>query len=155
MRYVVIGNSAAAVGAIEAIRRYDQDNPITVIADEPHPTYSRPLITYLLGGLVSEERMLYRPPDFYQQYEVEPMLGVRVVHVESQERELTLAGGGTLSYDKLLIATGGVPFVPSVPGGDLEGIFTFSRWDDARRMRHFIEAYGVRQAMVVGGGSLV
>jgi len=152
MRYVIIGNSAAAVGAIEAIRRYDQDNPITLIADEPHPTYSRPLITYLLGGLVSEERMLYRPPDFYQQYEVEPMLRVWVVQVEPQERELTLAGGGTLSYDKLLISTGGVPFVPSVPGGDLEGIFTFTRWDDARRMRHFIEAYGVQRALVVGGG---
>jgi len=152
MRYVIIGNSAAAVGAIEAIRQYDQDNPITVVADEPHPTYSRPLITYLLGGLVSEERMLYRPPDFYERYEVEPMLGVRVVQVEPQERKLTLAGGGTLSYDKLLIGTGGVPFVPSVPGGDLEGVFTFTRWEDARRMRYFIEAYGVRQAIVVGGG---
>ncbi len=152
MRYVIIGNSAAAVGAIEAIRRYDQNNPITVIADEPHPTYSRPLITYLLGGLVSEEQMLYRPPDFYQRYEVQSMLGVKVVQVDPHARELTLAGGGTLSYDKLLIGTGGVPFVPSVPGSDLEGVFTFTTWDDARRMRHFIEAYGVHQAIVVGGG---
>lgn len=152
MRYVIIGNSAAAVGAIEAIRQYDQDNSITLVSDETHPAYSRPLITYFLGGMVSEERMLYRPPDFYERYEVEPMLGVRVVRVDPQERELTLAGGGTLSYDQLLIATGGVPFVPSIPGGDLEGVFTFTRWDDARRMRHFIEAYGIRQAVVVGGG---
>lgn len=152
MRYVIIGNSAAGVGAIEAIRQYDRDNPITLIADEPHSTYSRPLIAYLLGGMVSEERMLYRPPDFYQRYDVEPMLGVRVVQVEPRERELTLAGGGTLSYDKLLMATGGIPFVPSVPGSDLEGVFTFTRWEDARRMRHFIEAYGVGQAIVVGGG---
>lgn len=152
MRYVIIGNSASAIGAIEAIRQYDQDNPITLIADEPHPTYSRPLITYLLGGLVSEERMLYRPPDFYQRYEIEPMLGVRVVQVEPQERKLTLASGVNISYDRLLIATGGVPFVPSVPGDDLEGIFTFTRWEDARRVRYFIESYGVRQAIVVGGG---
>jgi NAD(P)H-nitrite reductase large subunit len=151
-RHVIIGNSAAAVGAVEAIRHYDQDNPITIVADEPFPTYSRPLITYLLGGLVSESQMLYRPSDFYQRYEVEPMLGVRVTQIEPQHRELTLAGGGTLGYDKLLIATGGVPFVPSVPGGDLDGVFTFTRWEDARRMRHFIEAYGARRAVVVGGG---
>lgn len=151
-RHVIIGNSAAAVGAVEAIRHYDQDNPITVVADEPQSTYSRPLITYLLGGLVSESQMLYRPSDFYQRYEVEPMLGVRVTQIEPQRRELTLAGGGTLGYDRLLIATGGVPFVPSVPGGDLDGIFTFTRWEDAQRMRHFIEAYGARQAVVVGGG---
>jgi len=152
MRYVIIGNSAGAVGAIEAIRQYDRDNSITVLADEPYPTYSRPLITYLLGGLVGEERMLYRPPDFYERYEVEPMLGVKVVQIEPQERKLTLAGGGTLAYDQLLIATGGIPFVPSVPGDDLDGVFTFTRWEDARRMRSFIEGYGVRQAVVVGGG---
>jgi len=151
-RYVIIGNSAAAVGAVEAIRQYDRGNPITVVAEERHPAYSRPLITYLLGGLVCENQMLYRPPDFYQRYEVEPMLGVRVVHVEPQRRELSLAGGGILNYDRLLIATGGVPFVPSVPGGNLDGVFTFTRWDDAQRMRYFIEAYRVRQAAVVGGG---
>ena len=152
MRYVIIGNSAAAVGAIEAIRQHDQENPITVLTDEPHHTYSRPLITYLLGGLVGEDRMLYRPQDFYRRYEVDPMLGVKVVQVRPQERELSLAGGGTLSYDRLLISTGGVPFVPAVPGGDLDGVFTFTRWEDAQRMRHYIEAYGARQAIVVGGG---
>jgi NADPH-dependent 2,4-dienoyl-CoA reductase/sulfur reductase-like enzyme len=136
-----------------ALRQYDWDNPIAVVAEEPHPAYSRPLITYLLGGLVSENQMLYRPADLYQRYEVEPMFGVRVVHVEPQWRELSLAGGSILNYDRLLIATVGVPFVPSVPGSDLAGVFTFTRWDDAQRMCHFIEAYRVRQAVVVGSSA--
>jgi NAD(P)H-nitrite reductase large subunit len=152
MRHVIIGNSAAAVGAVEAIRHHDQDNAITIIADEPHSAYSRPLITYLLGGMVTESQMLYRPSDFYERYEVEPMLGVKVMQVEPQHHQLTLAGGGTVGYDKLLIATGGVPFVPSVPGGDLDGVFTFTRWADARRLHHYIEAYAAREAIVVGGG---
>ncbi len=50
MRHVIIGNSAAAVGAIEAIREHDQDNPITVVADEPHHVYSRPLISICWAG---------------------------------------------------------------------------------------------------------
>lgn len=49
-RYVIIGNSAAAVGCVEGIRQVDREGPITIISDEPHHTYSRPLISYLLEG---------------------------------------------------------------------------------------------------------
>ena len=72
MRYVIIGNSAAAVSAIEAIRQYDSESSITVISDETHHVYSRPLVCHLLGELVDEERMYYRPLDFYEQHGVEP-----------------------------------------------------------------------------------
>lgn len=152
MRYVIIGNSAAAVGAIEAIRQHDVENPITVVADEPHHVYSRPLISYLLGGLVDEARMPYRPRDFYARHQVETMLGVEVTRVNPAEQRLTLAGGGTLVYDRLLIATGGRPFVPPVPGVDLDGVFTFTRLDDAQRIARYIEKYNARSALVVGGG---
>lgn len=152
MGYVIIGNSAAAVGAIEAIRRYDQDRSITVISDEPEHVYSRPLISYLLGGMVDETRMYYRPPDFYTRYRVETMLGVQVTRVNTQEQTVSLVGGGTLPYDQLLIATGGRPFVPPVPGADLEGVFTFTRWEDVRRINRYLEHHAVESALVVGGG---
>jgi NAD(P)H-nitrite reductase large subunit len=152
MRHVIIGNSAAAVGAIEAIRQYDQDSSIIVVADETQPVYSRPLISYLLGGKVDETRMYYRTPDFYERHRVEPMLGVEVVRVTPQEQSITLASGDRLSYDRLLIATGGKPFVPPLPGADLEGIFTFTRWEDARRIERYIEEHRVESALVLGGG---
>ena len=152
MRYVIIGNSAAAVGAIEAIRQHDRENPITVVADEPQHVYSRPLISYLLGGAVDETHMPYRPPDFYARNGVETMLGVAATHVMPQESSVTLAGGETLAYDQLLIATGGKPFVPPTPGIGLKGVFTFTRWDDARRISRHIEEYCVEKALVVGGG---
>ena len=152
MRYVIVGNSAAAVGAVEAIRRHDLDNPITIVSDEPHHVYSRPLISYLLGGLVDESRMYYRPADFYDRHRVQTMLGVKVERVNPQARTLSLAGGGTLPYDRLLISTGGKPFVPPLPGSDVHGIFTFTTWDDARRIGRYMDEYGVRSAVVVGGG---
>ncbi len=152
MRSVIIGNSAAAVGAIEAIRQHNQDDSITVVSDEPHHVYSRPLISYLLGGMVDEARMYYRPPDFYDRYGVETMLGVKVTRVNPQERSISLAGGGTLSYDRLLISTGGKPFVPPLPGVDLEGVFTFTRWEDAQHIGRYIEDYKVESALVIGGG---
>lgn len=152
MRYVTIGNSAAAVGAIEAIRQYDQVNPITVVADEPHHVYSRPLISYLLGNEVDEAHMYYRPADFYEQHKVKTMLGVEVTRVVPQERRILLAGGGTMPYDRLLIATGGKPFVPPLPGSDLEGVFTFTKWEEARRIACYIETQRVESALVIGGG---
>ncbi|MBN1246013.1 MAG: NAD(P)/FAD-dependent oxidoreductase [Anaerolineae bacterium] len=152
MRHVIIGNSAAAIGCVEGIRHYDRENPITIVADEPHHTYSRPLISYLLGGLVDESRMAYRPADFYEKNRVETLLGVRVTEVTPQSRTLSLAGGGSLAYDHLLVATGGKPFVPPIPGASLQGVFTFITWDEARQIDHFIEDRGVTSALVIGAG---
>lgn len=152
MRHVIIGNSAAAVGAIEAIRQHDTENGITVISDEPHHTYSRPLVCHLLGELVTEDQMAYRPADFYDRHQVETMLGVRATGLDTQARTVALAGGGSVAYDRLLIATGGKPFVPPTPGVDLEGVFTFTTWEDARDINRYIEDQEVGSAMVIGGG---
>jgi len=152
MRYVIIGNSAAAVGAVEAIRQCDQENPITIVSREPEHVYSRPLISYLLGGVVDESRMHYRPADFYDRHNVQTMLGVEVVRVDTGAQRIILKGGGTLRYDSLLIATGGKPFVPPLPGADLDGVFTFSTWEDARRMARYIDNRRVESVLVVGGG---
>jgi len=152
MRYVIVGNSAAAVGAIEAIRQHDADNPIIVISDEPHHVYSRPLISYLLGGLVTEERMHYRGEDFYAHYRVETLLGAEATRIDVETKRVHLAGGASVSYDRLLIATGGKPLVPPVPGSDLDGVFTFTRWQDARDIDRYIERHDARAAVVIGGG---
>ena len=139
MRYVIIGNSAAAVGAVEAIRQCDQENPITIVSHESSHVYSRPLISYLLGGLVDESQMYYRSEDFYDRHNVQTMLGVEVVRIDTEAQQIILQGGGNLGYDRLLIATGGKPFVPPLPGSDLDGIFTFTTWEDAQRMARYID----------------
>ena len=70
MEYVIIGNSAAAVGCVEGIRKQDPDGTITIVSDEPYFTYSRPLISYLLLGRTDEQHMMYRPEDFYEKNQV-------------------------------------------------------------------------------------
>ena len=82
MSYVIIGNSTAAIGAIEGIRKYDSVTPITVVSDEPYHTYSRPLISYYLGGKVTKENMIYRPLDFYQRNNVRTMLGIKAMSID-------------------------------------------------------------------------
>lgn len=75
MNYVIIGNSAAAVGCVEGIRQIDKKGKITIISDEPYHTYSRPLISYLLLGKTDSERMKYRDGNFYKENGVTALLG--------------------------------------------------------------------------------
>ena len=75
-RYLIVGNSAGAIGAVEAIREVDAEGAITIVSDEPYPAYSRPEISEYLAGLATLERMLFRPPDFYEKSRVQAILGV-------------------------------------------------------------------------------
>ena len=90
MKYVIIGNSAAGIGAVQGIREVDKDGQIVLISDEKYHTYSRPLISYLLKGRVTEESMIYRPLDFYEKNNVDTLLGTKVVSVDSAAKNITL-----------------------------------------------------------------
>ena len=151
--YLIIGNSAAAVGGVAGIRNVDTERPITLVSKEPHHTYSRPLISYLLGGEVDESRMPYRPPDFYEKNNIRSLLGVEVIHVDSDARVVTTTDGRDLAFEKLLIATGGKPILPDdVSGKDIPGVFTFTTWEDARSIQGYIKEHSVERVVVVGGG---
>ncbi|MFQ6067086.1 MAG: NAD(P)/FAD-dependent oxidoreductase, partial [bacterium] len=152
MNYVIIGNSASAIAAIEAIREYDKKNRIKVISDEPHSNYSRPLMSYLLGKKVDVDRMLYRGKDFYKDNKVELFLNKKAAKLEPKEKWVILSDGQKICFDKLLIATGGRPIIPELKGLDLDGVFTFIKLSDAQKIQAYIKANRVREAIVMGGG---
>lgn len=152
-KYLIIGNSVAAIAAVSGIREVDPSGSIALVAKEPQHTYSRPLITYLLGGKVDAERMLYRPADWYERSGVNAMLGTEVVSVDPDAHTVTTADDRTLGYEKLLIAVGGTPIVPAdVRGTEPKGVFTFTTWEDAEAIREWIDEREVQSAVVIGGG---
>jgi NAD(P)H-nitrite reductase large subunit len=151
MNYVIIGNSVAAVGAIRGIRKIDREGNITVISREGHIAYGRPLISYLLGGQVSEKRMAYLPEGFYADNRINLLLNSEVTAVNTDKRQVRLAGGDTIPFDRLLIATGGDPFVPPIEGMTGKGqVFTFTTWDDANKLKGI--AHDIDRVVVIGGG---
>ncbi|ACM21620.1 NADPH-dependent glutamate synthase, NADPH oxidoreductase subunit [Geotalea daltonii FRC-32] len=151
MNYVIIGNSVAAVGAIRGIRNHDANGTITVLSRENRIAYGRPLISYLLGGTITDKKMAYLPEDFYEKNQANIRLGAEVVAVDSGKKQVKLAGGETIPFDKLLIATGGDPFVPPIDGlQGKEKIFTFTTWDDAAKLKAL--SYDIRRVVVIGGG---
>lgn len=135
MDYVIVGNSAAAVGCVEGIRSVDQEGKITLLSQEPYHTYSRPLISYLLEGKTDLERMKYRPDSFYEELGCDAKLGVTVTEISPEEHQVKLSTGEEIPYDKLLVATGSTPFVPSMEGLEtVEQKFTFLSLDDAKAL---------------------
>jgi len=152
LKYLIIGNSAAAVGAVEAIRRNDKGNSITMISDEPHHVYSRPLISYLLAGHTKEDKMYYRDESFYKENNVETVFNKRVTGVDTKKKQVILEDKKKIDYDKLLIATGGTPFVPPIKGKDRKNVYTFTKWSDATEILKVSK--NVKKAVVIGAGMI-
>lgn len=151
MNYVIIGNSAGAIGCIEGIRSVDKEGKITLISNEPHHTYSRPLISYLIYGKTDEQRMKYRPDSFYKDNNVEAILGKTVVKIDKDAKCVTLDDEKTIAYDKLLVATGSSPFVPPMEGLDnVKKKFTFMTLDDAHALQEEINKD--KKVLIVGAG---
>lgn len=154
MNYVIIGNGTAAVGTIEGIRAVDRDGAITVISDEIYPVYGRPLISYLLLGKTTEDKMLhYRPADFYEKNGVKTMLGRTVTKIDHAAKTVLLEGGETVPYDKLCICTGSRPFVPPMEGLDaVQNKTSFMALDDAKRLNNMLGETSDKRVLIVGAG---
>ncbi|MDR2593080.1 MAG: FAD-dependent oxidoreductase [Chitinispirillales bacterium] len=150
MKYVIIGNSAAGIGAVEGIRQVDKDGEITVVANEPHHTYSRPLISYLLLGKVTEEKMRYRNDGFYSENRVD-MLHAVATGIDTGKQQVILSDDKRVPYNKLLIATGSQPFVPPFDGLDsVTDKVTFMSLDDARKLGGMINKN--KRVLIIGAG---
>lgn len=148
-KYVIIGNSAAAIGTVQGIREVDKDGSITIISDEKHHTYSRPLISYWLQGKVEDKNMYYRDKDFYKKNKVETKLGKRVTKINKSS--IVLDDGEELQYDKLMVATGSKPFVPPMEGLDkVKNKFTFMTWDSVKEVRKKVKK-GTK-VLIIGAG---
>lgn len=151
MHYVIIGNSAAAVGCIEGIRENDKKGKITVVASEPHHTYSRPLISYLLCGKTDRKRMQYRPENFYKTRKCETVFGKTVTKIDSEKKQVILDDKTVIPYDKLLVAAGSKPFIPPMQGLEtVKNCFTFMSLDDALALEKALSPDS--QVLIVGAG---
>ncbi len=151
MNYVIIGNSAAAVGCVEGIRQVDKTGSITILSNEPHHTYSRPLISYLIYGKTDEDRMKYRPDDFYTKNGCTALLGVTATKIDKDNKQVILDDGKTVPYDKLLVATGSKPFVPPMQGLEkVKNAFTFMTLDSAKALDAALTPES--RVLIVGAG---
>ncbi len=153
-KYVIVGNSAGGIAAAEAIRDVDKSGEVTIISDESYPAYSRPLISEYLARRRPLEKMLFRPADFYERNNIRTFLGKKARCLNVNERAVELETGERISWDKLLLATGGSPIVPPIKSADRSGVFTFTTLHDVMAIDRFLNQFPKRKmrAVVIGGG---
>lgn len=154
-KYLVIGNSAGGIGCVEGIRRVDRTGTIAIVSDERYHTYSRPLITHLIEGDVERGGMDFRPRSFYRGHDVQPYLGFRAGNLDTNGRKVSLVSSEdgtrhTIRFEKLLIATGGKPFIPPMEGLDLDGVTPMINLDQSLEVRKKLGR--VKSAVVLGAG---
>jgi NAD(P)H-nitrite reductase large subunit len=150
-KYLIIGNAAGGIGAIEGIRSVDKSGAVTVVSSEPYAAYSRPLIAEYLSGERDFDGMRYRPAEFYEKNKVTTLFGNGVSKIDIGQHAAILADGQKITFEKLLIATGGAPIMPKTPGMEAKGVFNFINLDDAKKIKNYIAGRQI-SAVVIGGG---
>lgn len=149
--YLIIGNGVAAVGCIEGIRSVDRDGRITVVSQETHPVYCRPLISYYLEGKTDLARMQYQEADFYEKNGCRVLYGKTAVSADPSKRMVTLDDGSALAYTSLCIAAGSAPFVPPIAGLDsVPEALCFMTLDDALALERATQT--PKRVLIVGAG---
>ncbi len=152
MHHVIIGAGPAGVVASDTLRKNYPDHKVTLIRGESEPPYSRMAIPYVLIEKVGEEGTYLRKTDNYYSDLGTQIVDGPVTAVDSAARQVKLASGDTLSYDKLLIATGATPMQPPVPGVDLPGVHTCWTLEDSR---HIVERAQKGSKVVLMGAGFI
>src|SRR6478672_9460125 len=143
---IVIGSGPAGVGAAEAFRTHDEDQPVRILTDDPDPPYARPPLSkdYLRGEV---DDVALHPPQWFRERSIEVKHGAPLEHIDVTERRV-VAGGTEYPYDTLVLACGASPTLLPVPGG--ESALQLRSLADAARLRR--ASANARSAMVIGAG---
>ncbi|MEQ1439085.1 nitrite reductase large subunit NirB [Fontimonas sp. SYSU GA230001] len=152
MKLLVIGNGMVGHRLLEELTAKGiPDLDITVLCEEPRPAYDRVHLSEYFSGKSADQLSLVEP-GFFDRNNLVLRLNAKATSIDRSRKEVRTSTGETLHYDKLVLATGSYPFVPSVPGKDREGCFVYRTIEDLEAMT----AAGSRSkvGVVVGGGLL-
>ncbi|WP_374438348.1 nitrite reductase large subunit NirB [Inhella sp.] len=153
MKLVLVGNGMAGVRTLEELLKLAPDlYEITVFGAEPHPNYNRILLSPVLAGEQTLDEIVLNPLSWYAEHGITLHLGKKVTQIDRVRRRVIAEDGTSAEYDRLLLATGSVPFIPPVPGKDLEGVIAYRDIADTEAMIDAATKY--QHAVVIGGGLL-
>ena len=149
--FVIVGGGLAGAKAAETLRAEGFDGRLVLVGAEAELPYERPpLSKSCLAGETTLRHARVHDRAFYDEHEIELVTGRAAATLDPGARELGLAGGAMLRYDRLLIATGAVPQRPPIEGAGLDGVHVLRTVADADRLRAVIERRG--RLAVIGAG---
>jgi NADPH-dependent 2,4-dienoyl-CoA reductase/sulfur reductase-like enzyme/rhodanese-related sulfurtransferase len=158
-RIVIIGGVAAGATAAARARRLDEDAEITLIERGPYVSFANCGLPYHISGAIPKRSklLLQTPEGFFSRYRVGVSLRTEAVSIDRVNKTVTVRDlpssvDRTIAYDSLILAQGGSPLVPPLPGVDLPQVFRLWTIPDMDAIQKFIADTGAKSAVVVGGG---
>ena len=144
MKVVIVGGGAGGISTASNIRKLDQNLEITVLTRDNKVAYSPCAIPYVLSGTIeSFDDIVMRTPEDYKEKNIDVITEVEVTEVDSDKKTV-------IDYDKLVLATGGNPFVPPMQGVELDGVFRIRNIDDGIKVQEAMK--DAKSAIVTGAG---
>ncbi len=153
MKLVLVGNGLAGMRCLEdlldmAPERYE----VTVIGEEPWGNYNRIMLSPVLSGDKTIEDIMLHPHAWYASKGIRFIAGDPAVRIDRPRKQVYTDKGEVVDYDRLILATGSKPFVPPIPGAELEGVLSFRDIYDVNAMLDYCKTK--KNAVVIGGGLL-
>ncbi|ELM3821689.1 nitrite reductase large subunit NirB [Pseudomonas aeruginosa] len=153
IKLVMVGNGMAGVRTLEELLKLNSDfYDITVFGAEPHPNYNRILLSPVLAGEQTFEEIVLNDLNWYAENGIKLLLDRKVVQIDRLRRRVVAADGSEAEYDRLLLATGSLPFILPIPGNRLQGVIGYRDIADTQAMIDCARTHS--HAVVIGGGLL-
>lgn len=148
-RMVIVGGGAAGFAAAEMLRRCDYQQSLVMISADSSPPVDRPNLSKdYLAGTAPEEWVPLKTDAWYTEHGIDLRLNAEVVNLDIRGREIELASGERVPYDRLLLATGAEPVRPAIPGAHQNNVHTLRSLADCRGI--IAAAHSGRQVVVIG-----
>jgi NADPH-dependent 2,4-dienoyl-CoA reductase/sulfur reductase-like enzyme len=148
-KIVIVGGGAAGFAAAEKLRREQYAGSITMLSNEDASPVDRPNLSKdYLAGTAADDWVPLRPDSFYADHDIQLRLKANVAAIDVKSREVTLAEGGRVAYDRLLLATGAEPVRLSIPGADQPHVYVLRSLADCKAIIR--SAKTARRAVVLG-----
>ncbi len=149
--YLIVGNGIAGINTAEIIRERDKEGEIVLISRERYPYYSRPQLIEFLAGNINIDQLPFYPEEWYKEKKIKVHYDERAIKVNT-EKKILITDKNEYSFDKLILATGAVPFKPNIENINAEGVFTLRNIDDAFNILSYIK--GRERVILLGCGLL-
>ena len=150
MKYLILGNGAAGVTAAARLRELEGTAAVTIAASEDTTAYAKIMLPDYIGGKVPRAKLFIREKAFYEANRIQLLPGLKAVKVDTADRMVEFGNGRVEPYDKLLVAVGGIPFIPDIEGLADIPYFSINSLEDADRIKQSAERGGT--ALILGGG---
>ncbi|MCT4598847.1 MAG: FAD-dependent oxidoreductase [Vallitalea sp.] len=149
---IIIGNNAAGISAVEAIRRRNNNATIMVVDKDTNYAYYRPILSDYISDSHEEQYFYLHDKEWYRENNVNLKLGSCVTKIDKENNRIIINNEEAIQYDKLILANGSDNFVPPITDIDKQGVFTIKTLEDANQVKEY--AKKSKKVAIIGGGLL-